>query len=340
MKEEVLKLLKPYKYLGLEFSSTGSFKNTIESLKIQASRAMFSLISKARRNSLPIDIQLQLFDSLVLPIMLYGCEIWGNANIDALDKLHLKFLKMVLGVQGKTCNNIVYGELGRYPLEVYIRKRAIGFWARMLTNKESKISRVFYDHLRALSLNNHYKCKWIDFIKTILQDCDLHNIWQSHQFQSVDSIKSAVGKKLRDKFVTKWRNELNAMTSCDVYVNFKKNFKLEDYLTYLNPVLRRPVCALRTNNTRLPKVLGRFTGIPRASRHCTLCPDENLIGDEYHLLLECKNQHIVTLRNKYIPNVYYSHPSMQKCIDLLGSADKTEIRKLAYFLKSALNYFK
>ena len=87
-------------------------------------------------------------------------------------------------------------------------------------------------------------------------------------------------------------------------------------------------------------MLGRFTGIPRASRHCTLCPDENLIGDEYHLLLECKNQHIVTLRNKYIPNVYYSHPSMQKCIDLLGSADKTEIRKLAYFLKSALNYFK
>ena len=83
---------------------------------------MFSLISKSRRLSLPIDIQLQLFDSTVLPIMLYGCEIWGNGNIDVLDKLYLKYLKMVLWVHGKTCNNMVYGELGRFPLDFYIKK--------------------------------------------------------------------------------------------------------------------------------------------------------------------------------------------------------------------------
>ena len=247
---------------------------------------------------------------------------------------------MVLGVQGKTCNNMVYGELGRFPLEIYIKKRAIGFWARTLVNKESKISRIFYNHARNLYDNNYYKCNWIDFIKTILQDCDMLTIWQSQEFQSVDCLKAAVGKKLEENFVLKWRQELNRMTLCDVYVNFKTNFQMEDYLIYLQPVLRRAVCALRTNNTRIPKVVGRFTNTPRELRYCTLCPDRNLLGDEYHLLLECKNQLIVPLRNKYIPIEFTRNPSMQKCINLLRSKDKSEIRKLAYFLKNALPFFK
>ena len=30
---------------------------------------------------LPLDLQLQLFDQLILPILLYGCEIWGFEKI-------------------------------------------------------------------------------------------------------------------------------------------------------------------------------------------------------------------------------------------------------------------
>ena len=245
-----IEIVESYKYLGIEFSSSGSFKTTIESLKQQASRAMYALISKSRRHSHPIEIQLQLYDSTVMSIMLYGCEIWGNSNVDILDKLYLKYLKMIMGVQGKTCNNMVYGELGRFPLEIHIKKRAIGFWARLLTNKETKIARVFYNHLKNLSDNNYYKCKWIEFIMKILQECDLINVWQSHQFQSVDWLKLTVGKKLKEKFIAKWKQELNNMTSCDVYVNIKQEFKLEDYLVHLPSSLKRAVCAIRTNNSQ------------------------------------------------------------------------------------------
>ena len=335
-----IEIVDSYKYLGIEFTSTGSFKSTIESLKQQASRAMFALISKSRRHNLPVDIQLQLFDSTVMSIMLYGCEIWGNANVDVLDKLYLKYLKMILGVQGKTCNNMVYGELGRFPLGIHIKKRAVGFWGRLVTNKDTKISRVTYSNIRRLSDINYYKCKWIDFIKGILQDCDLINIWQTHHFQSVDWLKITVGKKLKDNFIAQWKHELGNMTSCDVYVHYKQNFKLEEYLIHLPTTLKRAVCALRTNNSRLPKVVGRYTNTPRDLRFCTLCPNENLIGDEYHILLECKNQIIESLRSKYISVTHTRNPSMQNCINLLGSDDKSELRRLGYFLKKALPLFR
>ena len=202
------------------------------------------------------------------------------------------------------------------------------------------MSRIIYNHLRNLYTNDYYKCSWIDFIKGILQDCELSNIWQSQHFSSVDWLKSVVGKKLKENFIRKWKQELNNMTSCDVYVNFKLNFKLEDYLVHLPIALRRALCNLRTNNSRIPKVVGRFTNTPRENRYCTFCTSEELIGDEYHLLLECKNQQIVILRNKYIPDTFTRHPSRQKCINLLSSVDMSEIRKLAYFLKNALPLFK
>jgi hypothetical protein len=33
---------------------------------------------------------------MVKPILLYGCDIWGFGNNDVLEKVHLKFCKMIL----------------------------------------------------------------------------------------------------------------------------------------------------------------------------------------------------------------------------------------------------
>ena len=41
-------------------------------------------------NEMKIDIRLKQFDQLVVPVILYGCEILGDNNIDKLEKLHSK----------------------------------------------------------------------------------------------------------------------------------------------------------------------------------------------------------------------------------------------------------
>ena len=74
---------------------------------------MLCLISKARKLKLPIDIQLELFDSLTCPILLYGCKVWGCENIMLIEKLHRKFGKILLGVKDRTHTSMIYGELGQ-----------------------------------------------------------------------------------------------------------------------------------------------------------------------------------------------------------------------------------
>ena len=62
-----------------------------------------------------------MFDTMVAPIPLFDCEIWGFENIDAIESLFLQFYKIipVLGVKKSTPSCILYGELGRFPIEVF-----------------------------------------------------------------------------------------------------------------------------------------------------------------------------------------------------------------------------
>ena len=77
---------------------------------------MFSLLKKSK--NLPVDIQLDLFDKLVTPILSYGSEIWTYENNDVIEKLHLRYCKYILNVNKNTTSSMVYGELGRYPLNI------------------------------------------------------------------------------------------------------------------------------------------------------------------------------------------------------------------------------
>ena len=52
---------------------------------------MRSVIKKARRDKLPIDLQFDLFDKMVIPVTLYGCKSWGYQNLGTL-KFALKIL--------------------------------------------------------------------------------------------------------------------------------------------------------------------------------------------------------------------------------------------------------
>ena len=113
-----------------------NFGKTKKHLVDQARKAMFSLIRKARKLFLPLDIQLHLFDSMITPILLYGTEVWGCENVDIIDKFYFKFCKSLLDVKQTTPSVMVYGELGAMPLHLKIKSRVLNFWYRIVSGKK------------------------------------------------------------------------------------------------------------------------------------------------------------------------------------------------------------
>jgi hypothetical protein len=123
-------------YLGLIISSDGSFKRCMKMLYSKGLKAMFKLRKVMSPPPNPAT-SLHLFDHLIKPILLYGCEIWGYslfgsrnhktvgpANITRtyttqrplIEQCLIKYCRYVLGIPKYTDNSAIYGELGQYPL--------------------------------------------------------------------------------------------------------------------------------------------------------------------------------------------------------------------------------
>ena len=111
---------KDYKYLGIMINKKNcTFSPAIKALRIKSTRALYAIKSKVNINRLPIKVALKLFDALVKPILLYASEIWepfldndyDKWDNNEIEKVHLQFLKQLLGVNRSTTSILVRGEL-------------------------------------------------------------------------------------------------------------------------------------------------------------------------------------------------------------------------------------
>ena len=84
-----------YTYLGIVFNYNGSFTKAISKQARQANKEFQDLLHKIKKLRLPVDLAFELFDHLVLPIMLYGSEVWGFENISELEIPHRKCIKNI-----------------------------------------------------------------------------------------------------------------------------------------------------------------------------------------------------------------------------------------------------
>ena len=92
--DKVLEIDENFVYLGIMFSYNGRFIKNNQRLVEQAGKAMFSISRKSRKLHLQIDLQLQLFDSMVAPILLYGSEITSFEKSDSLKGYALIFTRL------------------------------------------------------------------------------------------------------------------------------------------------------------------------------------------------------------------------------------------------------
>ena len=164
----------------------------------QARRTMYSLLSKTYQLHLPIDLLIELFVQLVLPILLYGSEIWGFDIITDLEILHMKFCKQILNVRKNTANGMVLGKLGRLKLEKYIESKMINFWCNLVHSGQDKLSGKVYIIMKILFEENVYQSPWLKKIKMTLDSIGMSNLWDSCETTSREWVKNYVEHRLLD----------------------------------------------------------------------------------------------------------------------------------------------
>ena len=91
-KNKELSIVESFSYLGVVFTSGGSFSSAQGTLAGQAQKAIFRLNTYLYKFT---DISqyhnLELFDKLVSPILNYSAELWGFCKADEIEIVHMQF---------------------------------------------------------------------------------------------------------------------------------------------------------------------------------------------------------------------------------------------------------
>ena len=339
LNNEKVKVVDDYVYLGTTFSYNGKFQKAIKKQILQAQRALFSIKAKKEMYNLPVDIMLDLFDKMILPILLYGCEIWGFENVESIEIFYRKFLKYTMKLNIQTTNCMVYGEAGRKPLIETIKARMVCFWHKIATSETNKISSRFLTLQKNLYEQNLYTSKWLEKIEDILNLCGMRNVWLNPQMFQREWVKKAVDLRLTDMYRQEWQNMVNNKSSCNIYRTFKQTFEVEKYLLLLDCVDRINMSKFRCRNTKMPVVTLGYTGrnTPYEDRLCSIC---NLgeIGDEFHFIFKCTA--FLTHRDNYLSQYYTRNPNMIKFAQLFQSTNVNVLKNLATFIGVINKHFR
>ena len=68
--DSIIEVINDYIYLGVTTNYDNEFAKAIRKQLDQGRRAQFSLLFKARKLDLPIDVQCIVFDKTVIPVLL------------------------------------------------------------------------------------------------------------------------------------------------------------------------------------------------------------------------------------------------------------------------------
>ena len=189
---ENVSVVADFVYLGVIFTHNGPFAKHKHHLLEQARKAMFSVLRKTK--NVPVDMQLQMFDALVAPILLYGAEVYGYEKSDIIESLFLQFYKIIMCFKKRKLHH-------RYPSEILIKSRVIGFWKRLVSGKQDKISCILYDLMYKMHTRGFYSSKWLACVENTLNDCSFSEYWIHQNVPAICCLAKIVKSRLIDQFI-------------------------------------------------------------------------------------------------------------------------------------------
>jgi hypothetical protein len=259
-------------------------------------------------NNIPCSNYMHIFDHTVKPVLLYAFELVGlfnnnknvsvNSNNDShfinnlynrnpLEKLNIAMGKYVLGVNKRTTNLAIYGELGRYLLYTDTINSMIKYWVRLCKNiHHNPLLREAYEE-NLLMYGNNEPC-WLRCIHILLKHLNMVHML-THRENFISSHIYSIKKKLQNNYETLWKIHLYKCEKLRTYRKFKFIFRYETYISDIRNISHRNILTrFRTSNHKLHIETGRYTRpiTPVENRICSNCNSKS-VEDELHFLMYC-----------------------------------------------------
>ena len=198
-------------YLGICFSTRLNFYLACQDLVSRAKRALLRIMSQLYRtdcNSIYLFLIVKIFDAEKQLVVLYGAEIWGlDSSSFVIDNVHLFGLKRYLGVDRKNPNDLVYGEVGRFPTEIIASVRCIRYCLKLTRMDEHRLPLRAYKML--LNLDQSGKTNWVTNVRKALCVNGFSDVWDNQGVGCLSTFIKEFRQRLIDMRWQAWDDQVN-----------------------------------------------------------------------------------------------------------------------------------
>jgi len=277
-----------------------------------------------RLRSTKTEVFTRMFDAQVQSTLLYSAEIWGLGKHEKVERAHVFCCKRFLGLDSRTPNHMVYGDLGRYPLSINSCIRVVRYWLKLSKMKLDRLPKQAYVMLLNSAIPGHRN--WAESVKQCLCSLGFGFVWLNGSVENENRFLSQFKQRLKDCYHQEWNWKNNSSERYRWYSTFKNGLGLENYLNTLEIKKFRDVfIRFRFGVNSLFTNQRYEVSQDLRARQCPFCAEKE---DEEHFLLSCKGyEH---LREKYLER----HLNMRKknCAYLMNSADARTTRAVAMYI--------
>jgi hypothetical protein len=275
-------------YLGVAINSKfeNHFKTHIDYVTKKAQKSLYRIYSLCKNvGALPPQLALHLFDTLIVSVLRYACEVWYNPMPSCskpLEAMQLKFLRYILGVRRTTPIAALYGETGRRPLDLEFRYQAVTYAGKLFGRIDLAPGSPLFvarEYLSDSVLGNR-PC-WLRTISSISNEATVSQItercinlprWRTSQLAA---------------FKDNWVLEMLQSSKLRTYVTFKSQLCIEPYLIHVRNARQRKALTrfrVSSHNLAIERLRWNSAHIPAEQRLCNVC---GTVEDELHAFMLC-----------------------------------------------------
>lgn len=322
-----------YTYLGVEVSSNCNWEEAKATRIRKSTRALFKVYRNLNDfGTVTPSLVLRIFDSKILPILLYGCEIWGVGNIEDVISFANKFYKYLLRLKSNASVLLARGELGRKCLNVIIYERVIKFWIQCVSADVGSAKHCAYiDQCRMV--NDGVNC-WAGKVRDLLFLTGFGDVWINQSKNRLISFAHEFKHRYTTMDFQTWHGSIEDASSFRTYRLVKSVLDYEPYLDMnmslenrnLITRLRGALLGIRSNTGRW------YENIEYERRICEFC-NSGQVENEYHVLFECSVWSTFRCRMNTFPE--FRDKDM---IKVLSAENENLVRELCVYLKDVLQF--
>ena len=226
-----------YTHLGVDINSNLNSSERIMNCCRKRRNSFFALNGISSKSTNP-EVLVKLYKTIILPSVLYGCEIWGRvkaSDLALLNKLQHFIVKRILDLPKLTRSDMCQSLVGLFPIAAYIDQRKLMFLQKLCTMKMFYLSKdIFVRRLFSYFIDyNHNHFGFIPDIVDILSKYDLNQYLLDYisdgQFPGKMEWKVIVRNAVSEKQIFDWNIRINNDTDFSRFIQLHDSIKLVDF---------------------------------------------------------------------------------------------------------------